>query len=152
MIPPLFTLLRDDDERCRVKALLALSCMVRGDTAALEAFRAQHGVTALVGLLAPDTQPPRVQRCGCSRIHLVQQDVCGCTHRKALQLLQYVFGEVPKDAVAVMSDTPLQHVAGLASRVGDSGSPAEAALDLLAQLATVREVQPRLQVRGMAVV
>lgn len=62
VMPTLFTLLLDDDERCRVKALLALSCMVRGDAAALEAFRAQHGVAALVSLLTPDTQPPRVQR------------------------------------------------------------------------------------------
>lgn len=61
-MPKLFVLLHDDDERCRVKALLALSCMVRGDASALAAFRAQHGVAALVGLLAPDAQPPRVQR------------------------------------------------------------------------------------------
>lgn len=73
------------------------------------------------------------------------------TLRKALQLLQYIFSEVPRDAVVVMTDTALQHVAGLASEVAaEELSTAEAALDLLAQLATVRQVQPRLQVLNAA--
>lgn len=73
-------------------------------------------------------------------------------HSKALQLLQYVFREAPRDAVAAMTDAPLQHVAQLASSVTVQGmDTAEAALDLLAQLATIDQVQPRMQVRKRVV-
>lgn len=76
-------------------------------------------------------------------------------YRKVLQLLQYVFNESPRDAVASMTPDSVQHVADhvrqLAGAPDDSNGHAsdtqemgKAALDLLAQLATVQELQPRL--------
>ncbi len=81
--------------------------------------------------------------------------------RKVLQLLQYICAQSPRDAVASMTSTSLHHVATLIQQSANPPPPSEdaaavtdiqemgkAALDLLAQLAAVQELQPRLVCGG----
>lgn len=61
VLPHLLVLLDDGDATCRVKALLALSCMVRGSEATLAQFSTMHVIPKLVTLLGTQ-QPARVHR------------------------------------------------------------------------------------------
>lgn len=59
-MPKLLQLLHDEDASCRIKALLALSCLIRLNPLALEVFRQKRGVPQLVD--AAKDQEVKVQR------------------------------------------------------------------------------------------
>lgn len=87
-MPAVWPLLDHADAICQVKALLAVSCMVRGYPPALLWLRQQQGLTKFVGMLS--NSDARVQR-------------------KCLQILEYVLRVVPADrsAACLSGATPL---------------------------------------------
>lgn len=119
--PPLLTLLEQQDVPCRVKALLALSCLVRENGGALDRLRALGGlrhVTAAVG--------------GGQAVDLRLQ-------RKALQLLKYWLRERPADAPCAVQQGL---IAGLANAVSSQdGDVCQAALALAAALVRIKETR-----------
>ncbi|PRW45487.1 Hsp70-binding 1 [Chlorella sorokiniana] len=113
IMPRLLPLLHDENATVQTKALLAISCMVRGYAPALVALRQANGVATLVGLLA---QPePRLQR-------------------KCLQVLQYMLRVMPLDRQPACADTNL--LPALSDILGcEDNDMREAALAVAQQLA-----------------
>ena len=62
ILPRLLALLRDEDPTCRVKAVLALSALMRHHRPALEAMRSSGGLEQLVGALKEEGVDRRLAR------------------------------------------------------------------------------------------
>lgn len=80
----IWPLLDHDNVTCQIKALLAMSCMIRGCPAALQWFREQRGISKTVDLLS-NTEDIRIQR-------------------KCLHILEYALRAVPADCMNAVSD------------------------------------------------
>lgn len=75
VMPKIWDLLSSEDATCRLKALLAVSCLVRGSTDVQAWWSAHDGVGKIVGMLTRDTENNKEN----ARIE-----------RKCLQILSYI--------------------------------------------------------------
>jgi len=116
IMPALWSLLDSNEILSRIKALLAISCMIRGHSPALSWFKHHDGGQKIL-IIAEDAQDPRLQR-------------------KCLQLLDYMLSSLPSER-AVLCAARQGSLVNLLSSVfipSDDGDVRIAALNVAARM------------------
>lgn len=124
VLPPLLALLQDDDALCRTKALLAMSCMLRGYGPAQLWLREHDFIVKLCSLLSSADSDPRPKR-------------------KCLRIVEYWMRTLPQDARAVMEGGIASSLAQLV--LDEDNDVREGALAVTLELISVQSVKEALQ-------